>query len=125
MIVHPKQEDREALRRFFSEADYNVLVTGTEQEAMELCRDYENAIHVLVTDVVLPGASGWKLAETASKVRPGLLVLFLSAACVASTPAETLQKKPAASASLGPVTPAMLTEIIRTLNRPQVRSNTA
>jgi DNA-binding NtrC family response regulator len=115
LIVHPKQQEREALQRFFSGSDYHVLVTKTGSEAIELCRNYEGAIHVLVTDVQLPGSSGWKLAESAAKVRPGLVVLFLSAACLEKQAAENIPKKPVSSASNTQLTPSMLRDVTHAL----------
>jgi DNA-binding NtrC family response regulator len=85
LIVTSLSSEREAIQRFFVERDYHVLAARTSDEAIELCRDYEGAIHILVTDVDLCGASGWKLAESVTKVRPGIVVLFLSAACMHST----------------------------------------
>jgi DNA-binding NtrC family response regulator len=114
LIVHPKQKEREALQRFFSDSDYHVLVTRTGTDAIELCRAYEGAIHILVTDVDLPGTSGWKLAEAAAKVRPGLLVLFLSATGLAGRSIESIPKKPVSSAGSKPVTPPLL-EVTRAL----------
>jgi CheY-like chemotaxis protein len=57
---------------------YHVLATASVGEALELCRYYENSIQLLVTAANSPGDSGWTLAEAATKIRPGIVVLFLS-----------------------------------------------
>jgi response regulator RpfG family c-di-GMP phosphodiesterase len=78
LIVNSRRQECETIREFLSDADYNVLSANTGDEAMELCRNYEGAIHLLVTDTESAGASGWDLAETAARMRPGLVILFLS-----------------------------------------------
>jgi len=65
------------MENFLSDADYHVLTANSGDEAMELCRNYEGAIHLLVTDVEQASPSGWELAQTAARIRPGLIVLFL------------------------------------------------
>ncbi|HTU46039.1 MAG TPA: hypothetical protein VMF91_13310 [Bryobacteraceae bacterium] len=66
------------MKNFLSGADYHVLSANSSDEAMELCRNYEGAIHLLVADVEQASPSGWDLAQTAARIRPGLIVLFLS-----------------------------------------------
>jgi CheY-like chemotaxis protein len=78
LLVNSQQQQREAIEHFLSNADYHVLCADTSEQAVELCRSYRGAIHLLVTDLELGGASGWDLAETAARMRPGLIVLFLS-----------------------------------------------
>lgn len=63
---------------FLADADYHVLSATDRDEAMELCRNYQGAIHLLVTDVELAGTSGWELAQSAVRARPGLMVMFVS-----------------------------------------------
>ena len=66
------------MEHFLSDADYHVLSANSDDEAMELCRNYEGAIHLLVADVEQATAASWELAETAARIRPGLIVLFVS-----------------------------------------------
>ncbi|HEX3685282.1 MAG TPA: hypothetical protein VHU83_22300 [Bryobacteraceae bacterium] len=78
LIVHFRRQEREAVENFLSDADYHVLSANSDDEAMELCRSYRGAIHLLVTDVEEAADASWELAETAARIRPGLIVLFLS-----------------------------------------------
>jgi DNA-binding NtrC family response regulator len=116
LIVNPQSSEREALERFFAEADYHVLTSSTNEEAMELCRNYTGAIHVLVADEDVAQCSGWTLAEAAVKVRPGLLVLFLSAETVKNSFTELIPKKPPISALPNVFTPGMLMGITQALS---------
>jgi len=84
LIVNPCPEQRQTLQSFLSSADYKVLTANSGDEALEVCSHYKAAIHLLVTDVELPGTSGWEVAEIASKAQPGIIVLFLSGAASSS-----------------------------------------
>ena len=115
LIVNPQSKERKALERLFAEADYHVLTSSSNEEAMDLCRNYTGAIHLLVTDEDLAQSSGWTLAEAAAKVRPGLLVLFLSAESIKSDSIDGIPKKPARSELPNLFTPRMLVGITQTL----------
>ena len=107
LIVNSHSAERDTLQRFFAAADYDVLTTFTGAEALELCRSTENSIQLLVTDIDLSDSPGWKLAETAIKIRPGLMVMFLPAA----------QFTPQHLASPRFLTPAMLLQVTQALAR--------
>ena len=55
-----------------------MLVARDAAEALQICRDHPATIHALVTDVVMPGMSGPRLAERAAVMRPEMRVLFVS-----------------------------------------------
>jgi YesN/AraC family two-component response regulator len=46
--------------------------------ALELAAMHAGQIHLLMTDVVMPGISGRELAERASQIRPGIKILYMS-----------------------------------------------
>ena len=58
---------------------YKVFAARTPLEAVALAEQYEGAIHLLVTDVVMPQMNGKKLEERIKKLRPHIKVLFMSA----------------------------------------------
>lgn len=59
-------------------AGYEVLVAPDGVQALALSRAVERVIHLLVTDVVMPGMGGRELAEVFLRERPGSRVLFIS-----------------------------------------------
>ncbi len=75
-------EDDEIVRNLAFEtlesAGYNVLVARNGEDAINLARFSETDIHLLLTDVVMPGMAGQDLALKLSSIRPNLHVLFVS-----------------------------------------------
>jgi len=55
-----------------------VIEAGNPADAILICDRHVGAIHLLVTDVVMPRMSGRQLAERLLSVRPDLRVLFMS-----------------------------------------------
>jgi len=75
-------EDDEAVRllttKLLKQAGYNVLTAKNAREAESLCEHHPSPIHLLLTDVVMPGNSGWKLAAELRARRPDIRVLYMS-----------------------------------------------
>ena len=75
-------EDEPAVRRYVSDAlsrfGYQTTVAETPTEALELMATATPTFNLLLTDVVLPEMSGMHLAQRATKLRPGLRVVFMS-----------------------------------------------
>ena len=57
---------------------YTVLPAATPGEAIHLAREYAGDIHLLITDVVMPGMNGRDLAENILALYPNLKCLFMS-----------------------------------------------
>ena len=57
---------------------YAVLTASTPSEAMQVVREYTGEIHLLLTDVVMPGMNGRDLAKNLSALNPHLKCLFTS-----------------------------------------------
>ncbi len=75
-------EDEAAVRRLsktlLEKMGYQVLAAEDAQEALDIAQGYEGEIHLLLTDVVMPGMQGPELAEQLKRTRPGIRVLFVS-----------------------------------------------
>jgi two-component system, cell cycle sensor histidine kinase and response regulator CckA len=57
---------------------YQVIVAEDFQKALEAAENHSRHIDMLMTDVVLPGGSGPKLADRLSASHPDMKVLFVS-----------------------------------------------
>jgi PAS domain S-box-containing protein len=75
-------EDADSLRAMIAEVlgsnGYVVMQAATAEQALRVAREHPGPIHMLLTDVVMPGMSGVDLAEKLRLVRPAAGVLFMS-----------------------------------------------
>ncbi len=75
-------EDEPSLRRLtcnlLKEVGYTVLEADSGTQAIEIARQYRDSIHLLLTDVVMPGMSGHVLAGHLVPLRPEMKVLYMS-----------------------------------------------
>jgi two-component system cell cycle sensor histidine kinase/response regulator CckA len=75
-------EDDKGVRTLVHDAlemdGYNMLEACDGQEALRVCEEHEGPIHLMVTDVVMPGISGRQLAERLKPLYPEMKVLYIS-----------------------------------------------
>jgi len=57
---------------------YHVIDAASAGDALLICEQFKGAIHLLLTDVVMPRIGGRQLWERLSPLRPGMKVLFMS-----------------------------------------------
>jgi CheY-like chemotaxis protein len=57
---------------------YTVLEARTPADAVAVAKSHMGVIHLLISDVIMPGESGLQLARRLLETRPGLRVLFIS-----------------------------------------------
>ncbi len=57
---------------------YKVLTAGTPDAAIQIAERHAGEIHLLLTDVVMPGMNGQELSERLMLIRPKLKRLFMS-----------------------------------------------
>ena len=69
---------RPLVRALLEKLGYRVLEGGNAAEALESARRHQGPIHLLVADVVMPGASGRDLARELAQSRPATKVLYVS-----------------------------------------------
>jgi len=77
LVVEDAAGLRELTRRLLARLGYSVLVAANAEEARQLF-DQNPSIDLLLTDVVMPGASGPDLVKQLVEVRPGLKVIYMS-----------------------------------------------
>jgi len=75
-------EDEDSLRTLISDLltqnGYNVLAASCGAEALEIAGKHHGAIHLLLSDVVMPGIGGPTLAKKLVASRPEVKTLFMS-----------------------------------------------
>jgi PAS domain S-box-containing protein len=79
-ILLAEDEDgvRDLARRVLVGCGYQVLAARNGEEALRLATTHAGAVHLLVTDVVMPGMGGRKLAEQFLQHYPTAKVLYMS-----------------------------------------------
>jgi signal transduction histidine kinase/ActR/RegA family two-component response regulator len=107
-------EDEEAVRQFAIESlqrqGYQVLESASGEEALKVAGRFDGTIHLLLTDVVMPGIKGPELAARLRLLRPGVRVLLMSG--YAADIVTTDDLKDAALVSK-PFSPASLSRAVR------------
>jgi two-component system, cell cycle sensor histidine kinase and response regulator CckA len=78
MVVEDDAGVRELVRLMLEANGYEVLAVEDAAEAMSVCTDDPARVHLLLTDVVMPGVNGRVLAERLGEVSPAMRVLFMS-----------------------------------------------
>jgi CheY-like chemotaxis protein len=75
-------EDADALRKlarsFLVDHGFQVVTASNGEEAVEVARNHNGPIDLLLTDVVMPGMNGRLLADRLLSKRPRLKVVFIS-----------------------------------------------
>src|SRR5512134_3685191 len=78
LVVDDEDDVRDAIIGMLEEMGFQALEASSGQEALDLCERYRDRIHLLLTDLIMPGMTGRQLADTLTALRPGLNVVFMS-----------------------------------------------
>jgi nitrogen-specific signal transduction histidine kinase/CheY-like chemotaxis protein len=78
LLVEDLEGMRVVARRMLESVGYTVLTANNGEEALRLLDQYKETVHLMLSDVVMPGMSGRDLAEQLRALRPGMKVLYMS-----------------------------------------------
>ncbi len=78
LIVDDNTSIRQLIVDMLKPLGYKCLQAGSGQDAIELLSEYGSEVHLLLTDVVMPGISGRELSTVVRKERPEMKVIFMS-----------------------------------------------
>ncbi len=78
LVVEDEDQLRTLVEAVLRTKGYRVLLAKDGPEGLALCGRHEGEIHLLLTDLVLPGLGGDELARRAAELRPGIRVLLTS-----------------------------------------------
>jgi len=89
-------EDEEAVRDLMEEllhrSGYTVLKARDARDALLIGERHAGPIHLLVTDVIMPGMSGPELSRRIAMVRPAMKVLYVSGYTDSTVPYDEWNK---------------------------------
>jgi two-component system cell cycle sensor histidine kinase/response regulator CckA len=78
LVVEDAESVRKLVVRVLRKQGYHVLEATQGQEALLACERYRGPIHLVVTDVVMPGMGGPELVGRLRQVRQELKVIYIS-----------------------------------------------
>jgi CheY-like chemotaxis protein len=78
LLVEDEKGVRELAREYLEMSGYTVIEAEDGHTALELAAMHSGTIHLLMTDVVMPGISGRELADRVKRIRPKIQVLYMS-----------------------------------------------
>jgi two-component system cell cycle sensor histidine kinase/response regulator CckA len=78
LLVEDDSSVRSLVHAVLEPRGYKVLVARDGDDALFLCEQHKGPIHLLLTDVVMPGMSGRELAERLSPFHREMRVLYMS-----------------------------------------------
>jgi CheY-like chemotaxis protein len=78
LLVEDEDTVRGMLRGILTRAGYRVMEARNGLSALDVAREYQGRIHLLLTDVVMPMMNGRELAESMQASNPTLKVIYMS-----------------------------------------------
>ena len=78
LLVEDAQGVRSVIRDYLESGGYSVVETGTPRQALEFVRNHMAPIHLLLTDMVMPGGGGVELSRQIRSAWPDIKVLYMS-----------------------------------------------
>jgi len=78
LLAEDEAPVRAVARQVLERHGYTVLEAPSGEAALDVARRYSGAIHLLLTDVVMPGMSGHDLAKRLAALRPEVRVVYMS-----------------------------------------------
>ncbi len=78
LVVEDEPAVRRLVVRLLSREGYQILDAGSPAEALDMIAAHAGEVHLLLTDVVMPGMNGRRLYETVITTRPDTRVVYMS-----------------------------------------------
>jgi PAS domain S-box-containing protein len=78
LVAEDEEGVREVASQFLRKCGYTVLEARNGHEAIAIAESHPDAIHLLVTDMAMPGLSGRETAAQIMRLRPGIKVVCMS-----------------------------------------------
>jgi CheY-like chemotaxis protein len=78
LIVEDDHPLRKLACKVLQQHGYRILEAQNGEEALQVCEEHDDVIHLLVTDVVMPAISGRELAHRMQTLQPEIKVIYMS-----------------------------------------------
>jgi len=78
LLVEDEANLRYLARQYLEKQGYKVIEAADGAVAMQIAVAHESVIHLLLTDVIMPGMNGRELAQRIAEIRPNVKILYMS-----------------------------------------------
>jgi PAS domain S-box-containing protein len=78
LLVEDEEHVRNLMSLILIKQGYHVIEAQNAGEALLICEENKNKIHLLITDIILPHVNGSRLAKRLYAMRPDLKIMFVS-----------------------------------------------
>jgi PAS domain S-box-containing protein len=78
LVVEDEEEVRKLAVQILQRQGYKVMEAPQGGDALLICEQHQNHVHLMLTDVVMPGMSGHQLAKRLKSLQPEMKVLYMS-----------------------------------------------
>jgi two-component system response regulator HydG len=89
LVVDDEMSNLESLERIFSREGFRVLTADSGRKALDLCRQHR--VHVVLTDLMMPGMTGMELLKALETVAPDASVVLMTAYGTIETAVEAIR----------------------------------
>ena len=113
LLVEDEEQIRVLAGIALQEAGYSTLIAANGQEALALARQHKGSIHLLLTDVIMPGMNGVKLSEEVDALYPAIKTLYISGYADSKLTFPLLESTGRTAYLPKPFTPGLLTQKVR------------
>ncbi|MBU0729210.1 MAG: response regulator [Proteobacteria bacterium] len=113
LVVDDNEDVLQLVKESLSHHGFHVISSSDPVDALEQLDSYNGTIHLLLTDVIMPGMNGKELANAAIKKRPNLKVVFMSGYSDHIIMQEEIENNPDLHFIQKPVTPTQLMNTLR------------
>ena len=90
LVVDDEPSNLQSLERIFAKEGMRVLAAGGGREALDVCRQHR--VHVVLTDLMMPGMSGIDLIKALQTVAPDAEVVVMTAYGTIETAVESMRE---------------------------------
>lgn len=78
LLVEDEDQILTLAQRILQQQGYTVLAAALPEQALRLAESHVGTIHLLITDVIMPGMNGRDLLQRILALKPGIRCLFIS-----------------------------------------------
>ncbi len=78
LVVEDEAGIRALVRKILERQGYRVLDASNGEDAIRISREHQGAIHLVITDVIMPEMGGREMVERVTPLRPEMKVLYVS-----------------------------------------------